>query len=154
MSKESGWARWTRRYAKKNRRGRDLKLPLRSLDDLYEFADKSRGPIQVALWDQDLVGFNERGFAVDKQRVKQAAEYLQRGSKDASYPKQYLIGDVYEQAKAAGETISKKTAERRFNQEFAAKAKAVRLAAKLGQVDLTAAQQKRLREIERGRFLD
>ncbi len=152
--KDSGWSSWSHRYGK-YRRGRDLSVKDRRAGDLGQFAVKSRGPVQAELWESELVGYTDSGaVAVDPERVKRQADQLQRESKDRSYDKDYLVRSELEDAWNRGESITKQTAERRYNQKQAVRARAVLFAAKAGKVDLTRAQRERLQDIERGRYLD
>src|SRR5437868_493628 len=96
--KGSGWANWNRRYGK-SQRGRDVGKIGRKRESLESFAEKSRGPIQRQLWDQELVNYDEQGqIVVNPQKTKETAAALHAETKDRSYGKDYILQLVIDEA--------------------------------------------------------
>jgi len=152
MSKLSNWKNWRRRYGQ-YQRATDPALPAHERD-LERFAEKSRGPINRALFDQGLVEYNNQGqMVVNRSEVAaQAREYV-KYTQDATYSRDYLVSS-YQEVTPGAEHINKAVAERGLNKHEAARAKAILLAADLGKVNLTDAQQQRLKTVANGGYLD
>lgn len=138
----------------------DKGSPGNTRESLNEFLEKSNGPLAGALVGEPgerspLVEFGDDGsFAVNKANVRTRAAEFVRDSMDSTYPKDYLIKLARDKARDNGVTLDEAEAERLYNDEYATKAKAILAAARIGDIKLSEPQQRRLKDAERGRYLD
>lgn len=119
------------------------------------FAERNSGPIAHHLFDQDLIEYDDRGeLAVKKEKVKEAAEQQIREIRAAVDAREQIVQYEKEAAANAGQILTTKSAEARINRREAARAQAILLAAKIGKVKLTEAQERRLNIVAQGQYLD
>jgi hypothetical protein len=152
MSKPSGWRVYRQRYSP-YQRATDPALPKRP-EELEQFAETSRGPVNRALFDQGLIEYSEQGqIVVNRSEVQAQARGYVKYTQDATYSRDYLVSS-YREATPGADKINKAAAERGLNKHEAAKAKAILLAADLGKVNLTDAQRQRLERVAAGDYLN
>ena len=107
-----------------------------------------------ALWDQELIDYDEHGkVVVNRNQVQAEAREFVRDTQDASYPKDYIIKS-YKDTTPGAEHISDQAAEGRVNRYYADKAQAVLTVAQIGNVKLTDAQRERLQGVADGKYLE
>jgi len=151
MSKPSNWNRWKQRYGP-GQRGRDKGSAGFTEQDLTRFAETSRGPVARALWEQELIDYDDSGnVAVQRENVKEAASRL---TKDAQYINTGRNADEVVHAIQSQEGLSKRAAVQRANRATAAQAQAVLDAARIGKVSLTTAQRERLTRLSKGEYIE
>jgi hypothetical protein len=151
MAKASGWANWSARQ--QSGRGRDLELPTNK-DELEKFAENSPGPVANKLFEEKVIQYNDKGeIVVNKAVVQSRAKRFVEDSRDATYNKDYVVRATQEEARERGENLTKRQAENSYNRDQAARAKAILVAAQVGRVRLTEAQERRLKETAEGNYL-
>ena len=158
MAKGSGWANWIARRGAggiSSRRRRDVGEPGTSAESLSSFAETSPGPVAVALFEQNLIAYDKTGkLAVQRDQVKEAARKFVKESQTTEYDRGYLVDSMRERVRERGGNISYRQAENLINSEYAEKSRAIQLASSVGKVRLTEAQDRRLKQVERGGYLD
>ncbi|MBX3082920.1 MAG: hypothetical protein KF716_14900 [Anaerolineae bacterium] len=140
------------RYGGQVQKGRNI----RDIDTLRYFAENEPGNVQMALFQLDLVDYDDDAqIVVKKESTKQAAAAkVKQTQAAAEAPRSYYVKEVQNQAAASGRLISPRTAEQRINRAEAAEAVAILIAARSGGVRLTPAQTERLEKISTGGYLD
>lgn len=152
MAKASGWANWNTRS--QSGRGRDLELPT-NREELGKFAETSPGPVANKLFEEKVIQYNDKGeVVVNRAVVESRARRFVEETRDATYSKNYVVRSYQEEAHERGETLTERQAENAYNREQAARARAILLAAQIGKVRLTEAQERRLEETSRGKYLE
>ena len=129
---------------------------IRDVDTLQYAVEDSAGNVQYALFDLDLVDYDENvKLYVKTENTKQAAAAKVKQTQSAAEaPRSYYVNSVKNQAAASGRLISNRTAEQRINRAEAVEATAILVAARSGGVRLTPAQTERLTKIADGGYLD
>jgi hypothetical protein len=151
MAKASGWANWSARQ--RSGRARDRELPT-NREELEQFAENSPGPVANKLFEEKVIKYNDKGeIVVDRAVVEARAKRFVEDSRDATYSKDYVVRAYQEEARERGETLTTRQAENAYNREQAARARAILVAAEVGKVKLTEAQERRLKETSEGNYL-
>ena len=92
---------------------------------------------------------------VNVQGVRDAAKAFVRESQDIQYGRDYLLDLVIDLAGENGVRVgNREAAARLLNEDYATQARAILTAAGMGNVRLTAAQQRRINESLQGNYLD
>lgn len=120
--------------------------------DFVSFFSKSRGPVQKALFQSGLLYFDAQGnVRLAKAKVtSEVASLRGRITGTREYSRDYIEQLAGEQGAAQGLTAAQvmKAEERALK----ARAQAVRMAARVGNVELTAADKRALTQIENGLY--
>jgi len=152
MSKSSGWRRWKDQYGK-FQRATDKGSAGDTPETLTNFAETSKGPVARALFEQELVDYDESGtLQVQRDNVKEAAARL---TKDAQYVNTGRKSEeIVKSIQYLNEGYTERQAVNLANKSTAAQAQAVLDAARVGKVALTPAQRERLNDLARGKYIE
>lgn len=93
-------------------------------------------------------------WRVNPENVKTAAKVFVSESQDVQYSKEYTIKTAQDVAVMNGVEVSDAEAEDFYNEQYATRAKAILVAARIGKVKLTEAQQRRLQAAADGNYLE
>lgn len=116
-----------------------------------DWAEHSKHPVVGSLWDHRMIDYDKTGkIVVRPENVKEAARRLVVDHKDATLPRDYLVGLYKEQRGLEGNI---EHAEGKLNREKAQHAQSIALAAHLGNVKLTPAQHEHVSSVAEGNYL-
>jgi SPP1 gp7 family putative phage head morphogenesis protein len=136
----------------------DTGTPGKTVAALNQFLKQSQGALAKELQNDELnlleLNWDTDEYTINRVGVKEAAKRFVAESQDIQYGKDYLISLVQQDLAEQGIEINEDTAEQIYNDYFANRAEAIYTASQAGDVKLTEAQERRLKQAMSSEYLD
>lgn len=136
----------------------DTGIPGKTVAELTKFLNASDGPLARMMKSNELgmtdLDWGTDEYTINKPRVKELAKQFVSESQNIQYGKDYLMSLVQQDMAERGVEINQDTAEQVYNDFYATRAEAIYTASQIGEVKLTEAQERRLKQAMTSSYLD
>lgn len=118
--------------------------------ELERYADSSGSPVASQLWERELIRYDANGdIVVNPSKVSREVQSLKQ---EVILSREYDL-DEYEKEAARAYNTTPKKALNQQSRELAARAAAVQLAARVGNVEISAADKRTVNALSKGEFV-